>query len=75
MCLSQHPGILSVIWMYMNKCNQLTQRVIPLRIFFFFFLRVYVRLLIRISFSPFVSECVYQSPAILTLSVDVSLRL
>ena len=36
LCLSQHPGILSVICMYMNKCDLLTQRVIALKIHWFY---------------------------------------
>ena len=35
--LSQNPGILSVICMYMNKCDQVTQRVIALEIYLFDF--------------------------------------
>ena len=39
-------------------------------IFYFLFLRVYVRLFISLSFSFFVSECVYHSPAMLRLIVS-----
>ena len=35
--LSQRPGILLVICMYVNKCDQLTQRVIALKIYLFDF--------------------------------------
>ena len=56
LCLSQHPGILSVICMYVNKCDQLTQRVIALKIYLFDF--ACIRTFLDSYFFLFVSECV-----------------
>ena len=66
---SQYPGILLAICTYMNNRVQLAQRVIALYIFFYSFifnLRLYVRLLIRISFSLFVWMYVEVSGYIIT---------
>ena len=57
-CLSQHPGILSVICMYVNKCDQRTQRVIALKIYLFDFACIRTFLDSYFFISLFVSECV-----------------
>ena len=65
--LCRCPSMLSVICMYVSKRSLSGQQSYGRMIFDFLILRVYVRLLISISFSLFVYECLYQCPAILLL--------
>ena len=55
LCVSQHPGILSVICMYMNKCNQLNPRLSL--IYFIFCVYTYVSWFVFLSLPLSLNVC------------------